>query len=400
MRMDGSLQDRLIPAGAVREHNRRATKTRRGHRNDPKEWTWSTEAAHPAIVTTEEFQQVDAVAGGKARSRRTNVPARPDPRPAQYLFHGMVRCDCGLRMRGCRRKRTILYYQCEPSRLRGRSLPAGHPSGVDVAEAALLDGVTGFLATAVYGTKRASYWERVLAAADPPDSAAPARARAAELEREVADLQARLRRQVLALEDEQTSAEARQPIAERIAELRRDLSERQAALAKLGDETPPPPDPAAVRELLAALPLYGDDLRALPAKRLRELLESLHLAISYAHKGHTAQIVITLAAVGQGDHQVVPLVCSGGRTRTYNLGLNRAPLCRLSYAGRRAAGRFGVRRAGRDGTRAIGGSSSRFAAGRRRTAPPRRAHPSPAGTIMGAPARRAHARGVLHGRAG
>src|SRR6266487_4590240 len=37
---------------------------------------------------------------------------------------------------------------------------------------------------------------------------------------EVADLQARLRRQVLALEDEQTSAEAPQPIAERIAELR------------------------------------------------------------------------------------------------------------------------------------------------------------------------------------
>jgi hypothetical protein len=79
----------------------------------------------------------------------------------------MVRCDCGLRMRGCRRKQTILYYQCQPGRLRGRSLPAGHPSGVYVAEAALLDGVTGFLATAVYGTKRASYWERVLAAADP-----------------------------------------------------------------------------------------------------------------------------------------------------------------------------------------------------------------------------------------
>jgi hypothetical protein len=92
----------------------------------------------------------------------------------------------------------------------------------------------------------------------PPDSAAPARARAAELEREVADLQARLRRQVLALEDEQTSAEARQPSAERIAELRRDLVDRQAALAKLADETPPaPPDPAAVRELLATLPLRG-----------------------------------------------------------------------------------------------------------------------------------------------
>lgn len=343
-------------------YNRRANRTRRGRRNDSEEWTWSTEPAHPAIVTTEEFRQVDAVAASKARSRRTNAPARPDPRPAHYLLHGMVRCNCGLRMRGCRRKQTILYYQCQPSRLRGRPLPAGHPSGVYVAEAALLDGVTGFLATAVYGKERASYWERVLAAIDAPDPAAPARARAEELDREVADLQARLRRQVLALEDEQTSAEARQPIAERIAELRRDLADRQTALAKIGSETPqPPPDPTAVRELLATLPLYGEDLRALPPERLRELLDSLYLTISYDHKGHTAQIEIALAAAGQGDHQVVPLVCSGGRTRTYNLGLNRAPLCRLSYAGWSVSpARSAVRAAGRDGTRAAGGASSQF----------------------------------------
>ena len=46
-----------------------------------------------------------------------------------------------------------------------------------------------------------------------------------------------------------SAVEARQPIAERIAEFRRDLAEREAALAKLGDETPQPtPDPAAVRE--------------------------------------------------------------------------------------------------------------------------------------------------------
>ncbi len=299
-------------------YNRRASRTRRGRPNDPKDWTWSTEPAHPAIITTDEFRQVDAVAAGKARSRRTNAPARPDPRPDQYLFHGMVRCACGLRMRGCRRKQTILYYQCQPERLRGRPLSAGHPSGIYVAEAALLDGVTGFLARAVYGPERAGYWESALSTTDAPDPAAPARARAAELEREIADLHSRLRRQVLALEDEQTAPEALPPIVERISELRRDLADRQAALVKLDGETPPPsPDPAVVGELLATLPLYGDDLRALPAKRLRELLESLHLAVSYDHKEHTVQIEITLAAlVGQGDHQVVPLVCSGGTEQT------------------------------------------------------------------------------------
>ena len=156
-------------------YNRRASRTRRGRPNDPTQWTWSTEPAHPAIVTTDEFKQVDAVATSKARSRRTNAPARPDPRPAQYLFHGMVRCACGLRMRGCRRKQTILYYQCQPARICGRPPAAGHPAGIYVAETALLDGVTGFLATAVYGPGRASYWERALTATDAPDPAAPAR---------------------------------------------------------------------------------------------------------------------------------------------------------------------------------------------------------------------------------
>jgi hypothetical protein len=89
------------------------------------------------------------------------------------------------------------------------------------------------------------------------------------------------------LEDEQTSAEARQPIVDRIAELRRTLAEREAALAKLRDETPPPPpDPQAVAELLATLPLLDSELRGLSKPRLRELLQSLNLTISYDHNAH------------------------------------------------------------------------------------------------------------------
>ena len=55
------------------------------------------------------------------------------------------------------------------------------------------------------------------------------------------------------------------------------------------DTPPPPPDPAVVRDLLATLPLHSNDLRVLPAKRLRQLLESLHLAIRYDHKEHSAR---------------------------------------------------------------------------------------------------------------
>jgi site-specific DNA recombinase len=73
-------------------YNRRASKSRRGHRNDPEEWTWSTEAAHPAIVTTEEFQQVDAVAASKARSRRQRPRAtRPQAGALPLPWHGPLR---------------------------------------------------------------------------------------------------------------------------------------------------------------------------------------------------------------------------------------------------------------------------------------------------------------------
>jgi site-specific DNA recombinase len=111
--------------------NRRASKTGHGRRNQPDQWTWSQEPSHPPIVTVEEFQRVDAVAEHKRRSRRSDAPpARPTTR-APYL-------------------------------LRGNPAGPDHPHTVYVPERALLDGVTGFLRTAVYGPERAGYWTLAL----------------------------------------------------------------------------------------------------------------------------------------------------------------------------------------------------------------------------------------------
>ncbi len=139
----------------------------------------------PSILCTGFSGRVDVPAVAAARPRGVDLVHRAGP-PGDRDHRGVPAGRRGRRQQGplaahirtrptrCRRKQTILYYQCQPSRLRGRPLPAGHPSGVYLAEAALLDGVTGFLAIAVYGKERASYWERVLAAADVPDPAAPA----------------------------------------------------------------------------------------------------------------------------------------------------------------------------------------------------------------------------------
>jgi hypothetical protein len=207
-------------------------------------------------------------------------------------------------MIGCRRKHTIRYYMCEPSRMRGNTAAPDHPHTVYVPERALLDGVTDFLRTAVYGPDRAGYWTLALERAQAKDNlTAPARARVEELEAAIADLEGRLRRQVLTLEDEQTTPAARQPILERIGELRQDIAERQAALSALREQVPASPaDPQVVADLLATLPLRDRELRELPEQELRDIFASLDLVVSYDYRRHVAELALTLAARGrQGE---------------------------------------------------------------------------------------------------
>ena len=155
-------------------------------------------------------------------------------------------------------------------------------------------------------------------------------------------------------------------ITERIAEVEAELTGHQASLARLHQHRQPtatPPDAPTVQALLAAFPVHGTELRSLDPTDLRELFASLNLLVRYDHARHSARLQLTpdRGTRRSGGAIFQSVVCSGGRTRTYNHGLNRAPLCRLSYAGwmpglpvRRSG------RAGRDGTRAVGASSPQF----------------------------------------
>jgi hypothetical protein len=136
-------------------------------------------------------------------------------------------------------------------------------------------------------------------------------------------VQARLRRQILNLEDDELPHHARRHIAGRIAELEDKLTGYQASLARIHQQPDPaPPDALTLRELLATFPVNGVELRKLGQTDLRELLASLNLLVRYDHTRHAVQLHLTLTR-SQGDG-FWSVVCSGGRTRTYNLGLNRA----------------------------------------------------------------------------
>jgi uncharacterized coiled-coil DUF342 family protein len=74
------------------------------------------------------------------------------------------------------------------------------------------------------GPDRVAYWEHLLAAADPHDDPAPLRAQISRQERSIAEVQARLRRQVLNLEADDLTPQTRQRVVGRIAELEDELA--------------------------------------------------------------------------------------------------------------------------------------------------------------------------------
>lgn len=238
-----------------------------------------------------------ARAADNQRSRRT---AHFDPAPgatSDFLFRSRITCaHCQLRMWGATRRRSR-YNLCQPAHQRGH-IPADHPRTVYVNERALRDAVTGFLATAIYGPDRVAYWEQALTSTDDPDPAAPVRARITDLEQATAQLQARLRHQVLNLEDEALDAAARRPITQRITELEQELTEHETSARKLRGQVTAAavPEVWSVRELLAVYPVNGDELRDQRDGDLRELFASLDLLVSYDHEQHRANVNVTLAA--------------------------------------------------------------------------------------------------------
>jgi site-specific DNA recombinase len=301
--------------------NRRARKQGRGRPNPPDTWVWSDQPSHPPIISKQEHQQVAAKAQHNARSRRAaTTDAAKSAQSArgrtEYLFRSRLRCGiCGLRMWGHRRK-TSHWYGCQPSHQRGAGIPPTHPPLVYLNEQPLLDAVTRFLATNVYGPERHAYWNARLASADTPDPAAPARARARELQREVADLHARLDRQIRNLEDDDVSAEFRRRVAARVTTLEHDLAARQDTLRKLHAEIDATPslNAAAVERLLAAMPLLADALPQLPQADLRRVFDSLDLRCVYDPAAHAVDLAITLVGSPGDDAQVWDVPPAGHNT--------------------------------------------------------------------------------------
>jgi len=195
------------------------------------------------------------------------------------------------------------YYVCAVTHQRAANIPPGHPPTVNLSEHLLLDATTTFLAHAVYGPDRLVYWQDLLRSADQPDEATPADRRSIEVEQTIADLERRLRNQVLALEDEEVAPAARRQIGARIVELEQMIADHQASLAKLTAQPhTTAPDPHSVAELLDRLPVFSHALQRYSHAELRRLFDSLDLMIVYDPTRRVGRVSITLAVEPGSTH--------------------------------------------------------------------------------------------------
>ncbi len=283
--------------------NRRARK-KGGRPNHPSAWVWSDEPSHPAIISRAEF---DAV-GRRARSNHRSYREPGTPPKTAYLYRSILRCGaCGNRMWGKTRPSGV-YYQCQVTHQRAINMPADHPATVHVSEAKLNAAVLEFLRTAVFGPEREAYWRYCLTVANKSESSSPNEARTQELKTEIADLEARLDRQVVVLEDEETTAAVRRRVAQRIAELDHALIEKRRLRDQLAAHAPAPaPRFADVAGLLQKLPLIAEKLPELPPAELRRLFEALQLTATYHHDRKEVDIEITLHERGLDGAQVCPV---------------------------------------------------------------------------------------------
>ena len=275
--------------------NRRRRKKDNGT-NPESEWIWSEEPSHPAVVSMEEWRAVQGRAAANERVRRTPLEptSAPDAGRTEYLFRGLVRCgSCGLRMWGGRP--ASRYYRCQPSHQRTKGIPADPPPMVHLGERPLLEAVSEWLTAAVFGPERLDYWREALAASAAPRPSSSARDRVGEIVAEIGDIERRIERQVLALEDDDAPPGLRRRVAERVAQLEAAADDRRATLARLRVEAAADePTFDDVEAVLASMPVSGSDLRSLPQPELRMLFDSLNLAVTFHHETRKADIQVTL----------------------------------------------------------------------------------------------------------
>lgn len=239
--------------------------------NDPSEWLWSSEDTHPALVTPEVFDQVQA----SFMPQEERQKERANRAPLGQVLHplrGLVICSypaCGRRME-ISRVNGHLYLRCKADPARKAE---GHPATSYLRPDQVLPAVCGTLAQYFAPENLQDTAEALAAAAN--DSGAQRKLETAE--RRLAEANTKLLRFRAAIE----SGADPVAIASWINEAQKQREAAEAEINFLASERPP--TASEIREQLEALGDVAETLReeATP-EELNALLDALGVRLSYA----------------------------------------------------------------------------------------------------------------------
>jgi O6-methylguanine-DNA--protein-cysteine methyltransferase len=256
----------------------------------------SREPAHPAVVSVEQFTEVQLLRRSRAALKLpTSFQSASGPKATKrpYPLRGRVRCGyCGRRMEGTpRQERT--YYRCTARSLApGSPLLNDHPKNVYLPERAVLAPVNAWIGGLFDNEHRAATVEQLAAA----NSSTSDNARMEQARNRLADTEKRLRRLQQAIEA------GANPTA-LVGALNRAEEERQAAHDDL--DRIPTGRVLSHTDIAAMIDELGDVGHALdradPAG-LEELYSALKLEMIY--DASTKTVNVTMRPTGRGSARV------------------------------------------------------------------------------------------------
>ncbi len=212
--------------------------------NETKEWIWSTETTHPAIIEPETFARAQELAGGGAHrgARRTTR------RKNTYLLRGLMRCgSCGSRMQGSW-NHDRAHYRCKVPSEYALANKVEHPPTIYVREDHVVPALDEWIA-AIFDPANLDQTVAALIAAQGPTDIDHARSVAAKQQLE--ETNTKIARLVAAIED----GSPIELVGERLQQLRatKTLAERELRLARPADQL----TEESVRELIASVGPIG-----------------------------------------------------------------------------------------------------------------------------------------------
>jgi site-specific DNA recombinase len=268
--------------------NRRATKDKRhpGKNNPKDQWVISSIPTHPPLVSVDKFlaaqslMSTRAARPGRDRHRADLEAMAPNSHPETkriYKMRSYVWCvPCQRRMHGHTSRSGTPYAYCQP---RNHEVPEGHPAAVRVREDELIEAATWFFNHHILGPERLALIQASMPAASDFVREQHKKAEAV-IRRRIADLDSSMDNLMRVLEREHDpGGQLFKRTKRRIGELEKELAEAEAQLRRHIASAPPEREDNA--GLLEHLPQIQVDLNQLAADRLRRLLDAFRGGIHY-----------------------------------------------------------------------------------------------------------------------